>query len=100
MRRILSVSVLCASVMLAGCVNKDGSTDWGSTLALGAGVGLGAALIAVAASGDGGGRQRGRGYSGYDARRGHGGGYAHDGRQGYGGGYGGGYAYNQRGYYR
>lgn len=96
MRRILAVTVLCASVSLAGCVNKDGSTDWGSTLALGAGVGLGAALIAVAASGDGGGRHRDRGYSRYDEYRGHGGGYGYGGQRGYGGGY----AYNQRGYYR
>ncbi|MES2713880.1 MAG: hypothetical protein V4653_20055 [Pseudomonadota bacterium] len=80
MRRILTVTALCASVTLAGCVNKDGSTDWGSTLALGAGVGLGAALIAVAASGDGG-RHRDRGYS----RRGGGyGGYtSHDRRYAY-----------------
>jgi len=71
MRRILSVTALCASVLLGGCVNKDGSTDWGSTLAVGAGIGLGAALIAVAASGSGGGGHRDRGYSRYDGRRGY-----------------------------
>ncbi|MDB5315790.1 MAG: hypothetical protein JWO24_1634 [Rhodospirillales bacterium] len=71
MRRILTATVLCASVMLAGCVNKDGSTNWGDTLALGAGIGLGAALIAVAASGDGGGRSRDRGYARNDGRRGY-----------------------------
>ncbi|MBR0656006.1 hypothetical protein [Plastoroseomonas arctica] len=71
MRRFLAVIALSASVTLAGCVNKDGSTDWGSTLAVGAGIGLGAALIAVAASGDGGGRHRDRGYARNDGRRGY-----------------------------
>lgn len=85
-RRILPAFALAGSLLVAGCQNPDGSTDWGSTLALGAGAGLATALIAGAASDDGpryhrspryyGGRGYGRDY-----------GYGHGGR-GYGYGYG------------
>ena len=50
MRRTLAALALSSSLVLAGCQNPDGSTDWGSTLALGAGAGLAAALVAGAAS--------------------------------------------------
>jgi hypothetical protein len=50
MRRALATLVLAASLVLAGCQNPDGSTDWGNTLLLGAGVGVAAALVAGAAS--------------------------------------------------
>lgn len=46
MRRILAPLALAGTLVLAGCQNPDGSTDWGSTLALGAGAGLAAGLIA------------------------------------------------------
>jgi len=38
-RRILPVFAVATSLLVAGCQNPDGSTDWGSTLALGAGAG-------------------------------------------------------------
>ncbi|MFC7609624.1 hypothetical protein [Teichococcus aestuarii] len=39
MRRILAPLALAGMLSLTGCQNPDGSTDWGSTLALGAGAG-------------------------------------------------------------
>jgi hypothetical protein len=82
--RLLPALALGAALATAGCQNPDGSTDWGSTLALGAGVGLAAGLVAAAAS-DSGPRyrqppRRDRGSYGYGRP------YA----QGYGHGYGGG----------
>ena len=65
MRRVFAAAALSAGLLLAGCQNPDGSTNWGNTLLLGAGVGAGAALLAGAASD----RPQPR-YS-----RGHGGGY-------------------------
>ena len=89
-RRVLPAFALAGTLLVAGCQNPDGSTDWGSTLALGAGAGLATALVAGAAS-DNGGRhyQRGPRYSGGyygrpDYGRGYGGGYG----RGYGHGYG------------
>ncbi|KAA2214939.1 hypothetical protein [Teichococcus oryzae] len=52
MRRFLAFLALGTSLLLAGCQNPDGSTDWGSTLALGAGAGLAAGLIAGSLSDD------------------------------------------------
>lgn len=78
--RLLAAAGLSATLLLAGCQNPNGSTNWGNTLLLGAGVGTAAALVAGAASD----QPRYRGYSG---------GY----RGGYGG-YRGGY-YPSRGYY-
>jgi hypothetical protein len=51
MTRILSALALSAALVLGGCQNPDGSTDWGNTLLLGAGIGA-AALLAGAASSD------------------------------------------------
>lgn len=50
MRRALAAFVLSAALVLGGCQNPDGSTDWGNTLLLGAGIGAAAALVAGAAS--------------------------------------------------
>lgn len=44
--RLLPALALSAGLALAGCQHPDGSTDWGSTLALGAGA---AALVGIAA---------------------------------------------------
>ena len=52
MPRFLPTLALAAALALGGCRNPDGSTDWGSTLLLGAGIGATAALLASAASGD------------------------------------------------
>ncbi|MBC9175414.1 hypothetical protein [Pseudoroseomonas ludipueritiae] len=86
-RRVLPAFALAGSLLVAGCQNPDGSTDWGSTLALGAGAGLATALIAGAASDDGpryynrgpsyhggyyGRPNYGRGYYGRGYRRGYG----------------------------
>jgi hypothetical protein len=84
-RRIIPVFALVGSLLLGACQNPDGSTDWGSTLALGAGAGLATALIAGAASDDG---PRYRGNRGGYNRGGYGGG-------GYGRG-----DYNRGGYNR
>jgi hypothetical protein len=80
-RTILPVVALSAALITAGCQNPDGSTDWGSTLALGAGVGAAAALVAASANDDGH-RHRGydrggyrRGYDGYGYRGGYNRGY-------------------------
>jgi drug/metabolite transporter (DMT)-like permease len=73
-RRILPVLAVAGSLLVAGCQNPDGSTNWGNTLALGAGAGLATALLVGAASDDGPRYRRGppRGY--YDGGH-HGGGY-------------------------
>jgi hypothetical protein len=90
-RRILPVFAVATSLLVAGCQNPDGSTDWGSTLALGAGAGLATALVVGAASDDGPRYRRGpqRGYYDHGYR-----GYS----SGYGGrGYSNGYGYGRRG---
>ncbi|MBL6456989.1 hypothetical protein JMJ55_16750 [Belnapia sp. T6] len=87
-RRIAAAALLSSSLMLAGCQNPDGSTNWGNTLLLGAGVGAAAALAAGAASDKPRPYYRNRGYGGH-------GGYRHP---GYGGGYGGGYGRPYRGW--
>lgn len=51
--RFLPALALAAALGTAGCQNPDGSTDWGSTLALGAGVGLAAGLLAASSGGHG-----------------------------------------------
>ncbi|WP_431269437.1 hypothetical protein [Dankookia sp. P2] len=48
--RLLTAAGLSAALLLGGCQNPNGTTDWGSTLLLGAGIGTAAALIAGAAS--------------------------------------------------
>jgi hypothetical protein len=73
MRRPALSLVLAAALVVGGCQNPDGSTDWGSTLLLGAGVGVAAALAAGAASG---GASR-HGHAGGYRGRPHGGGYGH-----------------------
>ncbi|WP_149537970.1 hypothetical protein [Siccirubricoccus phaeus] len=50
MTRILAALTLSLSLVLGGCQNPDGSTNWGNTLLLGAGVGAAAGLIAGAAN--------------------------------------------------
>ena len=87
--RFFPALALGAALATAGCQNPDGSTDWGSTLALGAGAGLAAGLVAAAASDNGPryrqpSRRRDGSYGGY------GGGYgrSHAGGYGYGNGYG------------
>lgn len=57
---------LAATVLVGGCQHPNGTTDWGSTLLLGAGVGVAAALVAGAVS-DGGPHHRGPAY-GQDGR--------------------------------
>jgi hypothetical protein len=82
--RFAAAALISSSLLLAGCQNPDGSTNWGNTALLGAGVGLGAALIAGAAA------DKPRPY--YGNR-----GYYRTPRTdyGYGGGYGGGYGYGR-----
>lgn len=81
MSRTLTAIALSAALALGACQNPDGSTDWGSTLLVGAGVGTAAALLAGAASDDGGSRHYGSrrqyryahdgyGYRGHGRRRG------------------------------
>jgi len=53
MRRILSALALAGGLLVAGCQNPDGTTDWGSTLALGAGAGLATGLLIGSLSDDG-----------------------------------------------
>ncbi len=48
--RLLTAAGLSAALLLGGCQNPDGSTNWGNTLLLGAGVGAAAALAADAVS--------------------------------------------------
>ena len=83
--RLLPALALGAALLTAGCQNPDGSTDWGSTVALGAGVALAGGLPA-ASSGNNGRHYRQperRGYGSYgEPGRSRGRGYA----QGYGNG--------------
>lgn len=86
-KAIALTAALAMPLTLGACQHPDGSTDWGSTLALGAGVGLAGAAVAALAS-DGGNRNR------YRQPRGHDGGYYGQPRgyrpahaNGYGGGY-------------
>ncbi|MBP0443998.1 hypothetical protein J8J14_04340 [Roseomonas sp. SSH11] len=51
--RLLPALALGAALATAGCQHPDGSTDWGSTLALGAGLGLAAGALAASASDSG-----------------------------------------------
>ncbi|MDJ0389869.1 hypothetical protein QMO56_17315 [Roseomonas sp. E05] len=53
MRRTLPALALAGSLLVAGCQNPDGTTDWGSTLALGAGAGLATGLIIGSMNDDG-----------------------------------------------
>ncbi len=53
MPRLLAAIALSGSLLLGGCQNPDGSTNWGNTLLLGAGVGTAAALLAGAAADSG-----------------------------------------------
>jgi hypothetical protein len=48
--RLLPAFALSASLALGACQNPDGTTDWGSTAALGIGAAAVAGLVAVAAS--------------------------------------------------
>ena len=50
LRRLLPAAGLATALLLGGCQNPDGSTNWGNTLLLGAGIGTAAALLAGAAS--------------------------------------------------
>ncbi|MCI0753104.1 hypothetical protein [Teichococcus vastitatis] len=86
MRRFLASITLAATLTLAGCQNPDGTTDWGSTLALGAGAGLAAGLIAGSVGDD-----DNRGYRRHRHRR-------YDGGYRYGHGYGHGRHYHSRPY--
>jgi hypothetical protein len=61
----LTTQSLSTALLLGGCQNPDGSTDWGSTALLGAGIGVAAALVAGAASGP----SHPRGYAPYHGRR-------------------------------
>lgn len=45
MRKQMLVVAGLAALALAGCQRPDGSTDWGSTLLLGAGVGAAGAVV-------------------------------------------------------
>lgn len=62
MPRIPAAFTLSAALLLGGCQNPDGSTNWGNTLLLGAGIGTTAALIAGAASDSGHPRHYAHGY--------------------------------------
>ncbi|MXP65848.1 hypothetical protein E0493_21080 [Roseomonas sp. M0104] len=83
MRRILPAFALAGGLLIAGCQNADGTTDWGSTLALGAGAGLATGLL-IGSIGDDGDRHH---YRRPPPRR------------GYGYGYGYGRPHGHRGYY-
>ncbi|MFZ4406452.1 MAG: hypothetical protein ACOYOH_03880 [Paracraurococcus sp.] len=76
--RLLTAAALSNALLLGGCQNPDGSTNWGNTLLLGAGIGTAAALIAGAGSD-------------HRASRHYAGGYGGGSGRGYGQGYGGGY---------
>ncbi|ONG55527.1 hypothetical protein BKE38_09040 [Pseudoroseomonas deserti] len=83
MRPVLPALALAAALVLGGCQNPDGSTDWGSTVALGAGAALVTGL-AVAASQDNDRHYRrqhrrdyGYGGRGYGGGRGYYGGHGH-----------------------
>lgn len=77
MRRILPALALAAGLLVAGCQNPDGTTDWGSTLALGAGAGLATGLIVGSLSDDDGGHDHRRYYRGGPPSRGYGYGYGY-----------------------
>ena len=70
--RLLPALALSGSLALGACQNPDGTTDWGSTAALGIGAAAIAGLVAVAASSGNDDsyrhppRHRGRGYDRYD----------------------------------
>ena len=82
--RFLPALALGAALATAGCQNPDGSTDWGSTIALGAGVALAGGLLA-ASSGNNGHHDRQPDRRGYGSYQGQGRGYAQGyGSQGYG----------------
>ncbi|WP_419896755.1 hypothetical protein [Roseomonas sp. USHLN139] len=87
MRPILPAFALAAALVLGGCQNPDGSTDWGSTVALGAGAALvtGLAVAAAQDNNDRHYRRPPRRDYGYGYGRGGGGYY---GRPQYGHGYG------------
>lgn len=65
--RLLPALALSASIALGGCQHPDGSTDWGSTAALGLGAAALVGLAAVAANSGEDGRYRRdyRRYGGY-----------------------------------
>ncbi|HWX48647.1 MAG TPA: hypothetical protein VNZ61_11380 [Roseomonas sp.] len=75
MRRILPVLALAGGLLVAGCQNPDGTTDWGSTLALGAGAGLASGLIIGSLNDDG--DRHHRHYRGRSPYRGYGHGYGY-----------------------
>lgn len=79
--RLLTAAGLSAALLLGGCQNPNGTTDWGNTLLLGAGIGVAAAVIAGAAADNPKPRRYANGYDG--GYRGGRGGY----QRGYGGGY-------------
>jgi hypothetical protein len=87
MRPVLPALALAAALVLGGCQNPDGSTDWGSTVALGAGAALATGLVIAASQDDDRGYRRGSRH-GYDRGYGRGGygpgGYGHRGHGGYG----------------
>ena len=56
--RLFPALALSASIALGGCQNPDGSTDWGSTAALGLGAAALVGLAAVAANNSDDGRYR------------------------------------------
>jgi hypothetical protein len=72
MTRILAALALSVSLLLGGCQNPDGSTNWGNTLLLGAGLGAAAGLVAGAVSDQ---PHHHRYAQGYGRRGGYGGGY-------------------------
>jgi hypothetical protein len=74
-QRFAAAALLSSSLLLAGCQNPDGSTNWGNTALLGAGVGVAAALAAGAASDNPRPYYRNRGYYRDAPRYGYGGGY-------------------------
>ena len=65
--RLLPALVLSAGLALGGCQNPDGSTDWGSTAALGIGAAALVGLAAVAANSN---DDDHRHYRRHDGRRG------------------------------
>lgn len=80
MRPILPTLFLGSALVLAGCQHPDGSTDWGSTVALGAGAALVTGLAVAAADSNNRERRAERRY--YERRH-----YSHGYQRGYGHGY-------------
>ncbi len=74
--RFAAAALLSSSLLLVGCQNPDGSTNWGNTALLGVGVGVAAALAAGAASDNPRPYYGNRGYRS-PPRYGHGGGYGY-----------------------